>query len=170
MPRFAEPAPLEIGHELAGFDSGQPSLDVWLADHARNAAKVGSARTYVVDDSVQQRVVGFHALTVASIEHEDVPARVTRGMPRHPIPVILLARLAVDRSVQGRGIGAYLLADAIRRTVGASEQFGIRALLVHALNDDAASFYRRHGLQPSPTDPSHMLALVKDLRAALRTA
>jgi GNAT superfamily N-acetyltransferase len=91
-------------------------------------------------------------------------------MPRHAIPVVLLARLAVDRSVQGRGLGAFLLADAMRRTVTAAEEFGIRALLVHALNEDAASFYRRHGLVPSPTDPLHMLAIVKDLRIALREA
>jgi GNAT superfamily N-acetyltransferase len=114
--------------------------------------------------------VGYHALTVASIEHAHATARVGKGMPHYPIPVVLLARLAVDQSVQGHGLGAFLLQDAMIRTIAAAEQLGIRAMLVHALHDDARTFYLRHGLQPSPTDELHLMILVKDIRSALRTA
>lgn len=168
MPPLTGPARLGTDHVLAGFDSGEPSVDEWLVDHALAAAGAGSARTYVLCRG--DRVVGFHALTVAGLAPERAPARARRGMPRTSLPVVLLARLAVDRSAQGRGAGALLLADAMRRTVGAAEQFGIRALLVHALHDDAAAFYLRHGFERSPTDPLHLLALVKDMRAALRAA
>jgi GNAT superfamily N-acetyltransferase len=167
VPRFSDPEPLDGHHLLAGFDSGEPSLDGWLCDHARSAAAVGSARTYVVSDGEQKRVVGYHALTVASIEHTDATERATKGMPRHPIPVVLLARLAVDRSAQGQGLGAFLLRDAMARTVAGAAKFGIRALLVHALHEEARTFYLRHGLQPSPTDDLHLMVLVKDIRAAL---
>jgi GNAT superfamily N-acetyltransferase len=170
VPRFSDPEPLDGHHVLAGFDSGEPSLDVWLQEHARGAATAGSARTYVVVDAEQERIVGYHALTVASIEHEHATKRVAKGMPRHPIPVVLLARLAVDRSVRGRGLGAFLLRDAMERTVAGAARFGIRALLVHALHEEARGFYLRHGLQPSPTDDLHLMVLLKDIRAALRSA
>ncbi len=170
MRRFGDPEPLGGHHVLAGFDSGEASLDVWLLDHARSAAGAGSARTYVVTDAEQERVVGYHALTVGSIERERATERVAQGMPRHPIPVVLLARLAVDRSVQGRGVGAFLLRDAMARTIAGASRFGIRALLVHALHDEARAFYVRHGLQPSPTDDLHLMVLVKDIRAALQSA
>jgi len=131
----------------------------------------GSARTYVVaEGQTQQRVVGYHALTAGSVEHRDAISRAAQGMPRHPIPVVVLARLAVDRSVQGRGLGAFLLRDAMVRTLAAAEQLGIRALLVHALNDAAARFYTRHGLLPAPTDSLHLMILVKDIRRALEAA
>lgn len=161
--------PLSRHHVLTGFDCGESSLDVWLTDHARAAAGAGSARTYVVEDAEQQRVVGYHALTVAGIERASATDRVARGMPRHPIPVVLLARLAVDQSVHGHGIGSFLLRDAMLRTVSAADELGIRALLVHALNPAARAFYMRHGLQPSPTDELHLMALVKDIRAASGT-
>jgi GNAT superfamily N-acetyltransferase len=167
VPRFSDPEPLDGDHWLSGFDSGEASLDRWLGYHARAAAAAGSARTYVVTDAKQDRIVGYHALAVASIEHEQATERVAKGMPRHPIPVVLLARLAVDRSVQGRGLGAFLLRDAMVRTAAGAERFGIRALVVHALHDEARAFYLRHGLQPSRTDALHLMALVKDIRAAL---
>jgi GNAT superfamily N-acetyltransferase len=170
VPRFGDPELLRLEHVLAGFRSGEASLDAWLRDRARTAAGVGSARTYVVVDAEQERVVGYHALTVASVEHEHATARVRKGMPRHPIPVVLLARLAVDESVQGCGIGAFLLRDAMTRTTAAAGRFGIRALLVHALHDEARGFYLRHGLEPSPTDPLHLTILVKDIRAAIEAA
>jgi GNAT superfamily N-acetyltransferase len=91
-------------------------------------------------------------------------------MPRYPIPVILLARLAVDVSVAGRGVGAWLLRDAMARTLAASTAIGVRAMLVHAIDDDARAFYRRHGLESSPTDPLHLMILIKDIAAALNAA
>jgi GNAT superfamily N-acetyltransferase len=167
VPRFSEPEPLDGAHVLSGFNSGEGSLDRWLCYHARAAAAAGSARTYVVIDAEQERVVGYHALAVASIEHRHATERVAKGMPRYPIPVVLLARLAVDRSVQGRGLGAFLLRDAMVRTAAGAEEFGIRALVVHALHDEARGFYRHHGLQPSRTDALHLMVLIKDIRAAL---
>lgn len=167
MPRFSDPEPLGAHHAFEGFDCGAASLNAWLTRYARAAAGAGSARTFVTVDTVQERVVGYHALTAASLDHAEAPERVRRGMPRHPIPVILLARLAVDLSAQGRGLGAWLLADAMKRSLAAAELVGIRALLVHALDDRARAFYLRHGLIPGPTDERHLMILVKDIRAAL---
>jgi GNAT superfamily N-acetyltransferase len=170
VPRFEEPEALAPGHDVVKFDCGIASLNVWLTRHAAQAAAAGSARTFVVVDAEQQRVVGYHALTAASIAHEQATPRAATGMPRHPIPAALIARLAVDVSVQGRGIGAWLLRDAMLRTLSAAESVGIRVLLVHALDDDARSFYERHGFEASPTDPLNLQMLMKDLRAAVDEA
>jgi GNAT superfamily N-acetyltransferase len=167
--RFGDPEPLGPGHVLEGFDCGRASLNVWLTRYARQAAS-GSARTYVVVDAEQDRVVGFHALTAAQLEREAATARVIKGMPRYPIPVVLLARLAVDESVAGRGLGAWLLRDAMTRTLAAADTIGVRALLVHAIDDQARAFYLHHGLRPSPTDPLHLMILLKDIAGSLRTA
>ncbi len=121
-------------------------------------------------DAQQGRVVGYHALTAAALERESATARIIKGMPQYPIPVVLLARLAVDRSVAGRGLGAWLLRDAMIRTLAAAETIGVRAMLVHAVDEDAAAFYLRHGLEASPTDPRHLMILVKDIAAALDAA
>jgi GNAT superfamily N-acetyltransferase len=153
--RFGDPEPLSPDHALENFDCGRPSLNLWLTVYARAAAAAGSARTYVMVDSEQGRVVGYHALTAA--ERRAATARALKGMPRHPIPVVLLARLAVDASVTGRGLGAWLLRDAMTRTLAASETIGVRAMLVHAIDDDARRFYVHHGLEPSPTDPLHLM-------------
>jgi GNAT superfamily N-acetyltransferase len=167
--RFGDPEPLAPGHILDGFDCGRASLNAWLTRYARQAAS-GSARSYVVVDAEQDRVVGYHALTAAQLERESATARVIKGMPRYPIPVVLLARLAVDRSVARRGIGAWLLRDAMTRTLAAADTIGVRGLLVHAIDDEAKAFYLRHGLQPSPTDPLHLMILLKDISASLRAA
>lgn len=167
MPRFLDPQPLNDEHHLNGFDSGIGSLDTWLINHARAAAGAGSARTYVVLDTEQDRVVGYHALTVASIEHSEATERAQKGMPKHPIPAMLLARLAVDKTVQGKGIGAFLLKDAMNRALSVAEQAGIRLMLVHAINDEARAFYEHFGFEASPTDPKNLQLLIKDIRLAL---
>lgn len=132
----------------------------------RQRGRVGS--TYVVCDQEQDdRVVGYFALNAGGVEPASAPPRVRAGMPRHPIPVVLLARLAVDLSVQGHGLGAFLLADAMRRSLAAAESIGVRALLVHAKDESARAFYVRFGFVPSPTDPLHLMLLMKDLRASL---
>ena len=170
MPRFLDPQPLDNEHRINGFDCGVGSLDIWLVKHARAALGAGSARTYVVVDSEQERVVGYHALSVASIEHDEATERARKGMPRHQVPAVLLARLAVDKSTQGEGLGAFLLRDAMTRAVSVAEQAGIRILLVHALNDDARSFYEHFGFEPSPSDPMNLQIIIKDIRAALDSA
>ena len=121
----------------------------------------------MIIDSEQARVVGYHALTAAGLEREAATPRTIKGMPRYPVPVVLLARLAVDKTVVGRGIGAWLLRDAMTRTVAAADTIGVRAMLVHAIDETARAFYLRYGLEPSPTDPLHLMILVKDITAAL---
>lgn len=167
MPRFLDPQPLDNEHRVNGFECGVRSLDVWLVRHARAAVGAGSARTYVVMDREQERVVAYHALSVASIEHGDATERARKGMPKHPIPAMLLARLAVDKTVQGNGIGAFLLKDAMSRAVSVAEQAGIRLLLVHAVNDEARAFYEHFGFEASPTDAANLQLLIKDIRLAL---
>lgn len=167
MPRFLDPQPLDGEHQVNGFDCGTGSLDVWLVKHARAAAGAGSARTYVVLDSEQDRVVGYHALSLASIERSEATDRARSGMPKHPIPAMLLARLAVDKAVQGKGIGVFLLRDAMSRALSVAEQAGMRLLLVHALNDEARAFYEHFGFEASPTDAMNLQLLVKDIRLAL---
>jgi GNAT superfamily N-acetyltransferase len=138
--------------------------------YGRQAAAVGSARTYVVVDADQGRVVGYHALAAAALEREAATARIVKGMPQNPIPVVLLARLAMDLSVAGRGLGPWLLRDAMTRTLAAAETIGVRAVLVHAIGEDAAAFYVRHGLEASSTDPRHLMILIKDIAASLNEA
>ena len=172
MPRFSDPEPLRPDHELAPFDCSVESLDTWLKRHARAADGAGSARTFVTTDAEQaKRVVGYHALTVASVERVAATTRVAKGMSRHAIPCVLLARLAIDRTVQRRGLGAWLLRDAMTRAVAAAEEIGIRALLVHALDDNAAAaFYRRHGFESSRTDSHNLQMLIKDIRRSAEAA
>lgn len=167
MPRFLDPQPLDSEHQINGFDSGVGSLDIWLVKHARAAAGAGSARTYVVVDTEQDRVIGYHALSLASIEHNDATNRARKGMPRHSIPAMLLARLAVDKTVQGKGVGAFLLQDAMSRALSVAEQAGMRLLLVHAVNEEARAFYEHFGFEPSPTDAMNLQLLIKDIRLAL---
>ena len=169
--RFSDPVALTAEHGTAGFDCGVASLNTWLIRHAVQAAAVGSARTFVVTDAEQSgRVVGYHALTAASVEDERATARAKKGMPRHPIPAVLLARLAVDSSVAGRGLGASLLRDAMLRTLTAADELGIRVLLVHAIDDTARAFYEHFGFEASPTDPLNLQLLIKDLRASIEAA
>jgi GNAT superfamily N-acetyltransferase len=165
--RLHGPRPLERKDTREGFRCGTASLDTWLVEHAPGADAAGSARTYVVIDEEEDRVVGYYALTVASLEREEATGRASRGMPRHPIPAMLLARLAVDESVQGEGIGPMLLADAMQRTLLVAGETGIRLLLVHAVNEDARSFYLHFGFESSPSDPMNLQLLIKDIRATI---
>ena len=163
------PEALRESHRRASFHSGKPSLDDWFRRHALQAQQAGSARTFVVcDDEIDGTVVGYFSLTVGQVEAVDAPARVGKGMGRHPIPVMLLARLAVSSSHQGRGIGRGLLQDAIRRSLLVAEQAGIRALLTHPLDDAATRFYLRFGFQTSPLDDRQLLLLLKDARKLIR--
>ena len=155
-------APLARVHELDKLESGADELDEWLRRFASVADASGTARTYVLADG--NRVVGYYALTPGAVKRADLPARHAKGMPAHPIGVILLARLAVDRSLQGRGYGRALVVDASVRALQAAELVGARALLVHARDDVAAAFYERLGFSRSPTDAMHLMVLMKDLR------
>lgn len=161
---LSAPEPLARHHSLEGFQCGYPLLDEWLVRHALPAQASGSARSFVVIDSELNRVVGYFSLTVGSIEPLEAPERFRQGMGRYPLPVVILARLAVSQSHQGQGIGLGLLQDAIRRTLGIAEQAGIRALLTHPIDERAAQFYRRFGFIPSPVREQQWLLLLKDAR------
>jgi GNAT superfamily N-acetyltransferase len=140
VPRFSDPEPLGPDHAPEGLDCGGQSFNVSVTSYARQAGAVGSARTYVVVDAQQGRVVGYHALTAAELERGAATARAIKEMPQYPIPVVLLARLAVDLAVAGRGLGAWLLRDAMLRTLAASETIGVHAMLVHAIDEEARAF------------------------------
>lgn len=156
------PEPLGLQHRLEGFDCGKPTLNDWLVRHARQAQGSGSAKTFVVSEDA--RVAGYFSLTVGQIDTLDAPERIRKGMGEYPIPVVILARLAVSLQDQGRGIGVGLLQDAIRRTLLIAEQAGIRAMLTHPIDEDAARFYTRFGFIGSPLREQQLLLLLKDAR------
>lgn len=156
------PEPLGAHHGLDGFDCGKPALSEWLRRHARQAQASGSAKTFVVADD--DRVAGYFSLTVGQIDVLDAPERIRKGMGLYPLPVVMLARLAVSARDQGRGIGLGLLRDAIRRTFLIAEQAGIRAMLTHPLDEQAARFYSRFGFIASPLGEQQLLLLLKDAR------
>jgi GNAT superfamily N-acetyltransferase len=161
---YGAPRPISEADEVAGFDSGEPSLDEYLRGRALANHVVGASRCFVT--CRDGRVVGFYALASAAVERAGTPGRVRRDMP-DPVLVILLSRLAIDAKHQGQGLGAQLLRDSITRAVAAAEIVGVRALLMHALHDQARAFYAHFGFEPSPTDPLHLLLLIKDARALL---
>jgi len=160
--KLAAPQPLDAHHRVEAFDCGKPALTDWLLRHARQAQGSGSARTFVCCDG--DRVAGYYSLTVGQIDTLEAPERVRKGMGQYPIPVIILARLAVDRDHQGRGLGWSLLQDAILRAVAVSEQAGIRALLTHPIDADAEAFYRRFGFESTPGNERQLILLLKDAR------
>lgn len=159
------PEPLRRDHRVEDFSSGKTSLDDWLKRHALQAQGSGSARTFVVTEG--HRIAGFYSLTVGQVEIGEAPERVAQGMGRYPIPVVILARLAVALTDQGRGLGRDLLQDAIARILNLAEEVGIRALLTHPIDDDAERFYRRFGFQASPLRDRQLLLLLKDARKVL---
>jgi GNAT superfamily N-acetyltransferase len=161
------PEPLVARHQLDDFDCGKPVLNAWLARHARQAQASGSAKTFIVSQG--DRVAGYYSLTVGQVDTLDVPERVRKGMGQYPIPVVILARLAVSRETQGQGLGLALLRDAILRTLTIAEQAGIRALLTHPIDDDAARFYQRFGFMPSPLREDQWLLLLKDARRTVKS-
>lgn len=163
---WSAPEPLGPHHKLEGFDCGKPSLNDWLLRHARQAQGSGSAKTFVVAED--ERVAGYFSLTVGQVDTLAAPERLRKGMGQYPIPVVILARLTVDRRDRGRGLGVGMLKDAIRRTLLIAEQAGIRALLTHPIDEDAARFYRRFGFEDSPLREQQLLLLLKDARRTAR--
>ena len=149
---------------VESFDCGQPALNQFLQRYALMNQKANSAQTYVCCKDGD--VAGFYSLAAGSADIAEVPLRVARGLARHPVPVIILARLAVDQAHQGKGLGRALLKDALLRTLQASDIAGIRALLVHAKDAAAQRWYQEWEFEPSPTDPFHLFMLLKDLKAA----
>jgi predicted N-acetyltransferase YhbS len=164
---LSAPQSLDANHQLENFDCGKPALTNWLLRHARQAQASGSAKTFVTCDG--NRVTGYFSLTVGQIDTLDAPERIRRGMGQYPIPLVILARLAVDLDYQRQGLGFSLLQDAIRRTVAIADHAGIRALLTHPIDGDAEAFYRRFGFETTPAHDRQLILLLKDARRFTRT-
>jgi predicted N-acetyltransferase YhbS len=148
------PEPLRGRHHTEGFECGEDSLDIWIEKHARQAEASGTARVFVTTDD-GERVVGFYALAAASVGPNDATGRLMQGQSKHqPVPAILIGRLAVDLDQQGNQVGRSLLQDTLLRSATAADSIGARAVIVHAISDDAVRFYERFGFERSPTDPT----------------
>jgi GNAT superfamily N-acetyltransferase len=157
--------PIEPTHELESFHCGVPALDSYLKKFALTNHRSGAARTYVALRG--HRVVGYFTLAVGAITLEEAPKRISQGLARHPIPILLLARLAADQREQGSGMGKALLKHAMLKSIQAADIAGIRAILTHAKDEKAKAFYQRFGFEPSPIDDLHLCILMKDVRKAL---
>lgn len=159
------PILLEKNHERGAFDCGVPALNEYLKQYALQNQKKNAARTYVATRG--KRVVGYYTLAYGSVACDEAPDQVKAGLARHPIPVILLARLAVDQTEKGQGLGAGLLKDALLRTLQAAEIAGLRAMLVHAKDDAAKRFYEKYGFVPAPLNAYQLFLTLADLKANL---
>ncbi|RAP37109.1 GNAT family N-acetyltransferase [Legionella quinlivanii] len=157
-----KPEILNKDHDLMGFNSNYPELDEWLKKYAFQAKMSGSANIFIVTD--KNLVVGFYSLTVGQVDIGEASERIKKGMGKYPIPVVILARLAVHHTYQGRSIGKGMLKDAILKTLQIAEQGGVRALLVHAIDEKANAFYKRFGFEPSPIRENQLLLLLKDAK------
>ena len=161
---FSAPEALTAGHVTADFASGLSALDEWLKRRAMANQLSGASRTFVVCRS--NRVVGYYALASGAVAVGASPGRFRRNMP-DPIPVVVLGRLAVDRSCQGQGVGRALFADGARRVAQAADVIGIRGILVHAISEEAKVFYTKLGLDPSPLDPMTLMVTLSDIKQLL---
>jgi len=161
---LSPPEPLADHHDVAAFISGEPPLDDWLKRRARSNQASGASRTFVLCQGT--RVVAYYALASGAIAVDTAPGRFRRNMPS-PIPVVVLARLAVDQDWQGRGIGRALFRDAARRVAHAADSIGIRGIVVHAISENAKSFYLALGFDPSPLEPMMLMVTLADIRAVL---
>lgn len=157
------PQPLGVTHRFTDFDCGEPVLNDWLKRRALVNQLSGASRCFVVT-SGDDRVLGYYALAVGAVSHAEAPNPVKHNMP-DPVPVMVLARLAVGRQAQGRQLGGALLQDALLRTHTVAEQAGVRALLVHALQERAKQFYEHYGFQPSPLQPLTLMLRLRSLSA-----
>ncbi len=161
--------PLSAADVVTDFDCGSHAQSTWLVEHALQSHRAGLSRVYVVrdDDHADRRVVGYYALAAGSVAPADVSPRLRQGAGRYHQPVVILARLGVDRAVQGVGLGRALVVDALRRIAAAAEVIGVRAVLIHCETEAARDFYLRLAkFEASPTDPMHLLLMMKDLRRA----
>lgn len=155
-------------HDLSTFQSGNADLDGWLRRHALAAQEMDSARTFLLIG--EEQIVGYFSLTMGSVLRTDAPAKLVRGLPAYPVGMVLLARLAVDEREQGKGLGALILADALRKAVAAGEAAAARLIVVDAVDERVARFYERHGFVPTPQQPLRLYRRMKDVRASLDAA
>jgi GNAT superfamily N-acetyltransferase len=158
---------LDRGHERQGFDCGTPSLDDFIHSLVSQYEKRNLGRTYVALQQDDPRVLGYYTLASGAIDAGSLPAQQAKKLPRHPVPVVLIARLAVDQSAQGKGLGGLLLRDALTRSLEISEQLGIHAVIVDALDTEAKAFYKRFGFLPLTDDPMRLFLPMSTIRAAI---
>jgi GNAT superfamily N-acetyltransferase len=161
---LSAPEPIGTNHQIGDFSSGVFSLDEWLKRRALANQASGAARTFVVCEA--DKVVGYYALASGAVNVAAAAGRFRRNMP-DPIPVVVLARLAIDRTYQGRSLGRALVRDAARRVVHAADAIGIRGIIVHAISDDAKAFYLALGFEPSPIEPMTLMVTLTDIRKIL---
>lgn len=160
------PRPIEASDNTTDFDSGEHSLNRYLADRALTNHLADLARCYVCVDGDTDKVLGYYTLSAVAVEHADLPGKVHRNAP-NPVPAVLMGRLAIDAKAQGSGLGRFLVRDAILSTLAAADRIGVRILLVHALHAQAATFYEQLGFKHSPTDQLHLYLLLADVRKSL---
>ena len=158
---------LQRGHAVDGFDCGREALNRFLVRYALQNQQAGASQTYLA--LADEAVVGCYTLVVGQVEYSAAPERLTKGLARHPVPIMLLARLVIATSWQRKGLGSGLLKDAVLRTLQAAGIAGIRAFAVHAKDDEARTFYEHFGFTPLPSDPYHLFRLLKDIRAGLKS-
>ncbi|MEO5926159.1 MAG: GNAT family N-acetyltransferase [Bryobacteraceae bacterium] len=157
---------LHRSHNLDTFDCGQPDLNRFLVRFALQNQQAGASQTYLAIAN-ESEAIGYYTLVVGQVSHEEAPARIKKGLARHPVPIMLLARLAIGKQWHGRGLGSGLLKDAMKRTLQAADIVGIRAFAVHAKDDQAIAFYEHFDFIASPSDPYHLFVLLKHLASIL---
>ena len=166
MSSFGVIEKLRKDHQLDDFDCGKPGLNDFLKRHARQNQQNNSSVTYVLANDLE--VGAYYSLAVGSVTHTEATAAVTKRLSRYyPVPILLLARLAVTKALQGRRIGEALLKDAFQRAAATSDVVGIAAFVVHAMDEEAKAFYLRYDFEESPTDPLHLFIPMKDIHASL---
>lgn len=169
--QFEAAEPLEPHHKVDRFECGREQLDQWLRAYAGQGQRRGIARTFVVCRREETDVVGYYTLVASQVEQSEATGEVRSGTPKHfPIPVCLIARLAVDRSEQGIGLGRSLLLDALKRTEHASRSVAMRAVLVHAFDEEVAGFYERFGFKPASAEPLTLMVPLEAVRRTLGTS
>lgn len=161
-----QPRPIEATDNTTDFDSGEESLDRYLADRALTGHLADLGRCYVCIDGEPEKVLGYYTLSAVAVEHADLPGKVRRNAP-NPDPAVLMGRLAIETKAQDTDLGRFLVRDAILSTLAAADRIGVRILLVHALHEQAATFYENLGFKRSPTDPLHLYLLLADARKSL---
>ena len=165
MSQYVGPTPLLKSHDASGFDCGKAPLNTFLIRHAYINQQNDSARTFVVLN--ENRVIAYYSLAAGAIEHEKAPDRMSKGLARHPIPILLMARLAVDKTFQGQQLASALIKDALKRYLNVCGEIGARAFVVHAKDDDAKGLYEHFGMTPFTNNPLHLYYLKKDIDKAL---
>jgi GNAT superfamily N-acetyltransferase len=164
-PNLPKRVPLAAEHDVSSFDCGKPELNKWLSDYALASQRADLARTWVLIED--DRVIGYFSLVMGDVRPEDAPQKLVRVVPGYPVGMVLLARLAVDRSTQRRGLGADLLTHALVLACRAGEVVAARLVAVDAIDEQAAAFYRRWGFVPVPEQPLKLYRRIKDIRRTL---